>query len=68
MSAPHAESQPLMPMSSAGVLARLVFAWAFVGVPLVWGVYRTYKTAEPLFVAAPAAAAPDQTAPVSPKR
>jgi hypothetical protein len=39
------------PMNAAGVVVRLIIAWTFVGVPLAWGIYRTYLTAKPLFEA-----------------
>jgi len=54
MTAPHAEHHASLPMSFAGIVIRLIIAWTFVGVPLAWGVYRTIRTAEPLFAAAPA--------------
>jgi hypothetical protein len=34
--------------SSGGWLA-VVLAWALVGIPLAWGVYRTLQTAVKLF-------------------
>ncbi|MDQ3611764.1 MAG: hypothetical protein M4D85_09225 [Actinomycetota bacterium] len=32
-----------------GMGARLAFAWAFVGIPLTYGVYETAKKAAALF-------------------
>ena len=32
-----------------GMAARLAFAWAFVGIPLAYGVYETAKKAAALF-------------------
>jgi hypothetical protein len=32
-----------------GMVAKLAFAWAFVGVPLAYGVYETAKKAAALF-------------------
>jgi len=34
---------------STGLAARLAFAWAFVGIPLAYGVYETAKKAAALF-------------------
>ena len=57
MTAPHSEHHASLPMTPAGVAIRLVIAWTIVGLPLAWGIYRTYITAEPLFVSAPVAPA-----------
>ena len=35
------------PMS--GIAGRLAFAWAFVGIPLAYGIYETAKKASALF-------------------
>jgi len=35
------------PMS--GLAGRLAFAWAFVGIPLAYGIYETAKKASALF-------------------
>jgi hypothetical protein len=32
-----------------GLAARLAFAWAFVGIPLAYGVFETAKKASALF-------------------
>ncbi len=40
----NAADQPMK-----GVGARLAFAWAFVGIPLSYGVYETAKKAAALF-------------------
>ncbi len=32
-----------------GLAARLAFAWAFVGIPLAYGIYETAKKASALF-------------------
>lgn len=55
MTTPHNEHHAHLPMSTTGIVARLIFAWVFVGIPLVWGVYQTYLTAKPLFERPPAA-------------
>ena len=34
---------------SGGLAGRLAFAWAFVGVPLAYGIYETAKKASALF-------------------
>ena len=34
---------------SAGIVLRLVGAWALVGIPLAWGVYNTLAQALKLF-------------------
>ena len=34
---------------SKGMGAKLAFAWAFVGIPLAYGVYETAKKAAALF-------------------
>lgn len=34
---------------STGMAGKLAFAWAFVGVPLVYGIYETAKKAAALF-------------------
>ena len=34
---------------STGLGARLAFAWAFVGIPLAYGIYETAKKAAALF-------------------
>ncbi len=39
----------MSPEQSAGLKARLVGAWLFVGVPLGYGVVMTVKKALPLF-------------------
>jgi len=44
MSAPHTDRPH---MTNLG--ARLAFAWAFVGIPLAYGVYETVKKAAALF-------------------
>jgi len=49
MSAPQTAFPARKPMTGPGVIVRLIIAWAFVGVPLAWGIYRTYLTAKPLF-------------------
>jgi hypothetical protein len=41
----------------------LCLAWAFVGVPLAWGVSRTVSSSIPLFTAAPPSAAPPAVKP-----
>ena len=33
----------------SGLGARLAFAWAFVGIPLAYGIYETAKKAAALF-------------------
>lgn len=38
---------------SGKALLLLCCAWAFVGVPLAWGVSRTVSSSIPLFTAAP---------------
>ena len=40
---PHEQQQP------KGMAARLAFAWAFVGIPLAYGVFETAKKAAALF-------------------
>ena len=37
------------PQRSAGFFARLVAAWALVGVPLGWGVWQVIKRSLDLF-------------------
>jgi len=34
---------------SAANTIKLVFAWSFVGIPLIWGVYNTLTQAALLF-------------------
>lgn len=33
----------------SGLAGRLAFSWAFVGIPLVYGIYETAKKASALF-------------------
>ncbi len=40
-----ADSQP----PAKGTAAKLAFAWAFVGIPLAYGIYETAKKASALF-------------------
>ena len=42
------EVTPQQPVSSANKI-KLVLAWAFVSVPLLWGVYNTLDKASQLF-------------------
>ena len=56
MTASQASGFARKPMTGPGVVVRLIVAWLFVGVPLAWGVYRTYLTAKPLFEAVQAKA------------
>ncbi len=45
--APHSASEPgARPASSVGLL---VFAWLFVGIPLLWGVAQTIQKSLALF-------------------
>jgi hypothetical protein len=37
------------PEQMTGLKGRLAFAWAFVGIPLAYGVVMTVKKALPLF-------------------
>jgi hypothetical protein len=37
------------PQQSTTPMALIVFAWAFVGIPLLYGLYQTIKTASSLF-------------------
>jgi hypothetical protein len=37
------------PQQSTTPVGLVAFAWAFVGVPLVYGLYQTIKTASSLF-------------------
>ena len=37
------------PNDSAGNGVKLILAWGFVGIPLVWGVYNTLMNALLLF-------------------
>jgi hypothetical protein len=48
MTSPPTASYQRKPMTPLGVVVRLIIAWAFVGVPLAWGIYQTYLTAKPL--------------------
>lgn len=34
---------------SSGTIALFIFSWLWVGIPLAWGVYRTYLNSIPLF-------------------
>jgi hypothetical protein len=43
----HASSGDDQP--SGGLAARIAFAWAFVGIPLAYGIYETAKKAAALF-------------------
>jgi hypothetical protein len=49
MTEANVRQNSVRPMSFVGVVLRLVIAWTWVGVPLCWGVYRTYLTSIPLF-------------------
>ena len=42
------ESSP-QPASSAGLVLRLVGAWALVGIPLAWGVWQVFRKSLDLF-------------------
>ena len=44
---PHGSSGGDQP--SGGLAARIAFAWAFVGIPLAYGIYETAKKAAALF-------------------
>ena len=44
-----ATDQPRQQEPSKGMGAKLAFAWAFVGIPLAYGVYETAKKAAALF-------------------
>ncbi len=46
-STPNAQTDTEQPMK--GVRVRLAFAWAFVGIPLTFGVFETAKKAAALF-------------------
>jgi hypothetical protein len=35
--------------ASDGTTLKLVLAWSFVGIPLVWGIYKTLANAVLLF-------------------
>jgi hypothetical protein len=37
------------PISSGGRTLRLILAWSFVGIPLLWGVLQTLRNALKLF-------------------
>lgn len=43
------QAQPVAEQPMKGMGARLAFAWAFVGIPLFYGVYETAKKAAALF-------------------
>ena len=43
-SAPSGRDKPM-----TGLAGRLAFAWAFVGIPLAYGVFETAKKASALF-------------------
>jgi hypothetical protein len=38
-----------MNVESPTFLARLAFAWALVGIPLVWGVWQVFRKSLDLF-------------------
>ena len=42
-------AQPQQQDRPTGMAARLAFAWAFVGIPLAYGVFETAKKAAALF-------------------
>lgn len=42
-------TSPVEQPHMTGLKGRLVFAWAFVGVPLAYGIVMTVKKALPLF-------------------
>ena len=46
-SAVHSDRQ--QPATSSTPVGLIAFAWALVGVPLVYGLYQTVKTASSLF-------------------
>lgn len=46
---PPPQPQPVQDQPMTALGARLAFAWAFVGVPLAYGVYETAKKAAALF-------------------
>lgn len=37
------------PVKGRTLPVHLVLAWAFVGIPLIWGVYKTLQNAMKLF-------------------
>jgi hypothetical protein len=43
-----ADSEP-RPSGSAGVVLKLVLAWALVGIPLAWGVWQVFRKSLDLF-------------------
>ena len=48
-SAVHADGQQPAPSSTTTPVGLIAFAWTLVGVPLVYGLYQTVKTASSLF-------------------
>ena len=48
-SAVHAGGQQPAPSSTTTPVGLIAFAWTLVGVPLVYGLYQTIKTASSLF-------------------
>ena len=43
------EQQSPQEHAGAGMAGRLAFAWAFVGIPLAYGIFETAKKAAALF-------------------